>query len=247
MAMDKLISNLKNHRSPKVIYNKNKQYISITYDFDHGFIPKVRILAGRDIWLDWFCNIEQLEFDTIAPYLSRTPQKSRANLKQYAEKYTQDFTGDMLMCINYAITKHPQYPGNIKARGGSPYGLKQSSMDEIKNTARHLYVCLKNNLKKPTYQQPSNLKTLLKLHNIKPDSKKIREITFRIVERIFNFKPDISSCGGNEPHDVFYKNYIVYRSLKSMSDSKRITNFNSPFLIRLFLLSIIKFHFKLPI
>ena len=239
------------HKPPVARLDKNEKVIFVTYDFNLGLIPKVRLKADYETWIDldgldpkvrfkgdyktWIeldgLDHELSKFETIKPYLSRTSPQTIERLKEYAKVDPLGFLRDVDACINCTHGENPLY--RKKPRGGSPYGLEKTKMWEIRNTARHLYICLKNNIKNPAYKQPEELKILLKLHGIEPDKKKLREITLQIIKRIFDFRPEVNLETGENPSDVFYKKHIAYRPLKNISNSKRINSFTgSPYLVK---------------
>ncbi len=113
--MDELKRILENHnrklKNPDVKYDKKDKHIRVTHDFNQGFIPNIKIRAHCELWLEWYHNFEQINFDTInrkdpktvKPYLSRIPKKSLEALTIYAKQDPKGFIGDMFYCVQIAL------------------------------------------------------------------------------------------------------------------------------------------------
>jgi hypothetical protein len=200
-GMEKLKRDLERHKKKKPIirYDKKKKHISVTYGFNCGFIPNVKIIADRDLWLKWFYDFEQVTFDNIKPYLSRPSKKTLEALKQYVKEDPQGFTGEMLDCIQFALTENPLYPPATKTRK-SEYGLPWPDKNEIINTAIRLHDYLYEIRNQKTIDWPDYLKKFLKDYGIEkyhlPDIKNVvREIM------LIHYGPDFK--------DRFWQTFII--------------------------------------
>lgn len=231
LLLNKIRQAQANHSPPKVRYDKNDKRIAVTYDF--SYIPKVKIIASGEQWLKFFYESDLITFETLRPYLSRPPKKVLHDLKQYAEKCPYDFSEDIFVCINYANSRNPIYPPNTKARGGSAYGLTWHEMNEIKATARQLYVYLRHNYK------PADLEQLLKEKYGVSDKdiksfyfNKAAAVTMLTIEKVFDFKIDSRKNDIADLTTIFYRRFIATpgMSLRRISKSKRIMAGDSPFL-----------------
>jgi len=147
---------------PKVRYNKNKKSISVVYNFNHGFIPKVKLIADRDIWLKWWHNFDKITFDNVKKYLSRPSKSLLNNLQEYAGNYPQDFLGDMFRCIDYALMEHPKHPPAAKPRKSSEYGLTWTEKNEVSSLSIRLLVYLEEISKQPQHKWPLHINRLRK-------------------------------------------------------------------------------------
>lgn len=216
-------------------YDKNYKTIRVTYDFGSGVIPKVKIIASPAQWFTFSNDLDQITFEAIEPYLSkRLPKKTRTDLKKYSRTWPDHFIGDMFACIQCANFYNPKYPPATKARGGSPYGLNRLQMNEIRNTARHLYIYIQCNNKRPAEQQPILLDMLFEVYGLSnSDMQDVVIATMLIVEKAFDFQVD-SSAYKADPRDTFYKKYIAYRPFSQIKKSQRIISGRSPFLTKIF-------------
>ena len=168
--MDKLIQDLKRHKEnpPVIKYDKKTKRISVKYGFDYGFIPNVKIIAESKKWLQWFYNFEQqVTFDKIKSCLSRPPKKTLKALEQYVKDDPQGFTGEMLDCIQFALTQNPLYSPAVKTRRPSEYELTWAIRNEIANTAIRLYDYLYKISKQKEIDRPAYLKKFLNYYKIK--------------------------------------------------------------------------------
>ncbi|MBW2087282.1 MAG: hypothetical protein JRI54_14850, partial [Deltaproteobacteria bacterium] len=127
LVIERLYEWLANLKLPTGRFNKNKQTISISYDFKGGAIPKVKIIAPRKWWLDlnWSALEEdQITLEAIKPYLSRPSRKTQELLKEYAHRDPDLFTYDVRECLGHASRYFPV----TMERGGSPYGRSWAQM-----------------------------------------------------------------------------------------------------------------------
>ena len=94
---------------PLVIYNPQKNTISVKYDFALGLIKKIKIIASCKVWLNIRQqeNSDNISFETIEPYLYRPSKEKKIGLKQYAQNYPGSFSADVLDCVKWSHTKNP--------------------------------------------------------------------------------------------------------------------------------------------
>jgi hypothetical protein len=209
---------LKKHERPVAHYNKSNKRITIIYDFNFGFIPKVKFIAHRDIWLQWFYNFDQTDFNAIKLCLSRPSKKTHEDLSQYANNYPRDFRGDMFKCIECAIFQHPKFPPAVKSRKPSQYDLTWREKNEISVTAIWLYLELRRLGNQPENKWPSYIKKFLKEYDIKNKALKqdlaIKESIIEIMKQYYG----IDFC------DRFWQTFVTESSisLKQVKKLKRI-------------------------
>jgi hypothetical protein len=140
--IDKILEDLKKdlsqHSPPIVRYNKG--YISATYDFDFGCIPKVKIRALKKSWLTLWDNFDALTFKDIEPFLGRKTdiEKKRA-LESYASINSDCFEEDLFLCIQYANAENPDF-FPIKRPRKNIYNLTRADKWGVSQTAIRLYV-----------------------------------------------------------------------------------------------------------
>lgn len=211
--IDTLLSQLKkklaNHSPPHVRYDKNDKRISVTYDFNHGFIQKVKIIAPREKWLEFLDQLEQLKFNDIESYFSKhLSKKTQSELKTYFDKWPDDFLNDVLTCIKYANAHNPLYPPATKARGGSPHRLTWHEINKIKAAAREIYIYLEHNRDKLDRFNDPESQTMGAIDNLFPGF----------------------DIGKIDDPKTFYNKYISHRPLKILKNSERIKKGNTPIL-----------------
>ena len=220
---------------PVVRYDKNSKKITVRYDFNDGRIKDVKLIAPREQWLAFFdFDTEQITFETIACHLSRPSKKLVQELQEYASNNLDGFIGDVLFCINQADQKNPLYYPARKPRGGSPYDV--GNINEIRATARHLYVYLRHNLKKKNADSNPKLEKLFKHYGIDAhEDMDVKELTYIIINKTFKWEMD--SCADYVyPYEMFYRKYISLpgQTLKRILKLKRIQSGNSHLLEKIF-------------
>ena len=237
LAINKVRESLSSPPLSIVRYDKNSQKITVKYDFNDGRIQNVKLIATREQWLllsDF--DPEQIIFGTIACFLSRPSKKLVRELQEYASNNLYWFVGDVLFCINQANQKNPLYYPARSPRGGSPYFKSIYDMNQLRQTARHLYIYLRYNLNKKNDVSNPKLDRLLKAHGIdKHKDMDVREITLIIIQKAFNWKLD-SHADYVYPYEMFYRKYISLpgQTLKRISNLKSIQSGNSHLLKKIF-------------
>ncbi len=231
--LEQLKGDLIQHTPPSARYDKKFKTITVLYDFCHGFIEKVKIIAPREQWLKWE-NFDQISFKEVGPFLTqRTSKDNRQALKEYADRYPKDFIGDMIACMQCANFENPLYYPARKPRGGSRYRhfddrySDWKEMWEIRNTARHLYIFLKyqlgqpRNMRSPIFQQCLQRYDIPQsLHNYPTG------ITMEIINQAY---PNLEIDEIDDPR-TFYNKYIAYLPISRLKRSNRIKSGDSPFI-----------------
>lgn len=231
-----IVRKLTTHKAPVSRYDKNHKTITVSYDFNYGDIPKIKLIASRERWLGLAGRLDKkIGYKTIAQILSaRTRKGTRRVLAQYVREQPDEFYQDMLVCIGEANSVNPVFWNakkeklqHKKPRGGSPYGLSRSEMHRIRSTSRHLYVYIESLIKASRRHPPARLKWLFDHYAVPDDENKIREnaieATRFIIGKVFNIKLDILTKEGIETD--FYRNFINISgrpALKSLLKSEKI-------------------------
>jgi len=153
-------------KKPDLRYNPKDKHIRVTHDFEQGYIPGIKIKAPRELWLEWYCNFDQIKFDTIKPYLSRIPKKTLKALTEYAEQDPQGFMGGMFYCVQVALEENPLYSPRVKARKPSEYDLKWHDINKISNTSIRLHDYLHKIKNYKEFDRPDYLKKFLNVYGI---------------------------------------------------------------------------------
>ena len=197
---------------PLVRYDKNHKTISVTYSFNIGMIPKVKILAPRGTWLaiNFEASPDPITFDFIEPYLSRPSRKVLKGLLAYSSQYPDDFQEDVFACANASLGVNPLTPGRRKDRGDGFYELSPRKMEEVRNTARHLYILLKCNPKDPMAAQ------LLQAYRV-DESMNPKQAVMEIIENFYDFR--MATATNTTRHDSFYKKYVALKGLRRLENS----------------------------
>ncbi len=223
---------------PKATYNKNDKTITVSYGFDNDTIP-VKIKAASTWWLDLdplYGNTlpETITFETLKAYLSRPRKSDKASLQEYIERWPSLLHEDLAWCINAANNAvNPLYASRILPRGKIPHGLSWERMNEIRATARQLYVYLQHWMKQPTEKQPDEFKKCLRAYKLSEYEEHNPKIaTMWIIEQVFD-DFDIEKI---EDPETFYKKYIAvaHQPLSLLKKSNRILKGDSPFLAKVF-------------
>jgi hypothetical protein len=210
--------------------NKNKKTgkptISVTSNFNSGEIKKVKLIATYEQWLGLYnFDPEQNIYEAIEPYLSRPTKRVRNNLKQYAKTDPIGFANDVSVCVECANYENPEYRPAKKPRRLEHEKIDRHKMNEIRDTARHLYIYLKYWLNQPANKRPEKLKKLVNRYGIvdfwftNPKMATMYVITSRFDEI------DINKIDDTE---TFYKEYIACQPLSNLNRSKRIKDGDSP-------------------
>jgi hypothetical protein len=177
-GMEKLKRILENHKQklkkPDVRYEPKDKHIRVTHDFNQGFIPNIKIRAHWELWLNWYYNIEQINFDTInstdpntgKPYLSRIPKKSLEALTKYAEQDPRGFIGDLFYCTQIALIENPSYLPRVEDRKPSEYDLTWHNKNKILNISIRLHDYLYEIRRQKEIDRPDYLKKFLKAYEI---------------------------------------------------------------------------------
>ena len=236
-AFDDLKKAWANRQPPKARYNKNDKTITVSYGFDNDTIP-VKIKAPATWWLDLdllYGNTlpETITFETLEAYLNRIRKSDKTSLREYAAKWPSLFCEDLAWCVDAANAVNPLYPPRIKPRGKIPHGLSWERMNEIRGTARHLYVYLQHWMKQPTEKQPDEFKKCLRAYKLSEYEEHNPKIaTMWIIEQVFD-DFDIEKI---EDPDTFYKKYIAvaHQPLSLLKKSNRILRGDSFFLAKVF-------------
>jgi len=186
--MDKLIQDLKRHKeNPPVIKydNKNKR-ISVTYGFNCGFIPNVKIIAKSKKWLKWFYEFEQVTLDKIKPCLSKPSKKTLKALEQYVKDDPKGFTGDMLQCVVLSLEENPLYTPRVKSRKLEYKKLSWTKKNKMINTSIRLNDYLYEIRNQKEFDRPAYLKKFLKAHEIEKYDLQNRDDIKDVVRRIMS-------------------------------------------------------------
>lgn len=168
--LDSILTEIKetisNHSPPEV--NKTEKKISVTYDFDAGYIKKVKLIASKEKWLDLINEYpENLAYDEVFPLLSRPSKTLRHKLKEYAEDRQNDFTTDVLICIDSANMSNPLFKLRVIPRK-NPYNLSHEEKNQITMIAVRLYLFLERAGKISQKEWPDYFLKFMKGYKIKP-------------------------------------------------------------------------------
>jgi len=217
---------------PKAKYfnNRDNKPITVTFDFQTGYIPKVKVIASRKRWLA-FLDIQEPTFETIQPYLSkRTPRKTVTELQRYAAEDPNGFAEEFCWCVMSANSVNPLYQPARKQRGGSPYARSWLQMWKIRYAARDLYLWLEYHIK----FDDEPIENLLRAYDLEqPDVYRPDELTKAIIERHFDFEMQHQLGTSDEDIDTvgsFFRRYVRFQPLSTFKYHPRIISGDTPHL-----------------
>jgi len=189
--IDSILTEIKetisNHFPPVVRYNKNTKRISVSYDFDAGYIKKVKLIASSEKWLDLINEYpENLTYTEVEPLLSRPSKDLQHKLQEYAQDRQDDFTTDVLICIDSANMSNPLFKLRVIPRKNS-YDLTWREKNQITMLAGRLYVFLNRIGRTSEKTWPDYFKRFIETYEIKkhefryPD--RVQQVVVEVVSK----------------------------------------------------------------
>jgi hypothetical protein len=214
---------------PSAKYNYKDKKLSVTYYFGPWDNLKAKLRATKEKWYRLWESVDfdNVSFKVIEPILSRkTSEKIKEEIKGYADKYPDYFSGDVFNCVQYAVLKIRE----VKPRKPSVYGLSPDDRIEISTIAARLYIYLRKIGEKPEKHWPSYIKKFLDTY----------EIPEYHLKNDLELKSDIgnvmSKYYGIEFGERFWQTFVTEKPISPLrlKSMKHVNPENDPLLNQIF-------------